>query len=52
MKICEEAHDEIVFEGKYCPLCESISNVQELEKELGKVQEDLKRANEAVSNQG
>lgn len=52
MKICDEAHDEIVFDNKYCPLCEALDNVKELEKEVGNLQDDLTRANDAVNNHG
>ena len=41
MNICSAGHDEIVYEGTPCPLCESIAEAEEaimkvadLEKEL------------------
>ena len=32
MKICDE-HEEIVHDGKHCPLCLAIEQIKELEKE-------------------
>lgn len=34
MNICANNHDEIVFEGKLCPLCEALADIEALEKEI------------------
>ena len=42
MKICEENHDEIVFEGgrkNFCPLCAALEEIKELQKEIEKDEE-------------
>ena len=46
MDICSgnkfaEIHDEIVFEGKDCPLCVEIEKRQGIEKERDKLQDEL-----------
>mgnify|MGYP001609536259 CR=1 FL=1 len=51
MKICNE-HEEIVYEGKYCPLCEALENVKQLEEELQKTQNELDEAKDAINNHG
>ena len=41
MKICEDSHDEIVFEGgrkSYCPLCVALEEIKELQKEIEKLE--------------
>lgn len=50
MKICDDDHDEIVFDGKDCPLCYTLGNVQELEKEVSNLQEDCTRLNDALND--
>ena len=39
MKICDEDHDEIVYDSRNCPLCEKIGELKSLEEELNKCQE-------------
>lgn len=45
MQICDDGHDEIVFERstKYsgCPLCEAMSTMANQEKELEKLQKEM-----------
>ena len=44
MKMCEENHDEIVFEGGIrnpCPLCSALEEIKELQKEVEKLEELL-----------
>lgn len=40
MTICEDGHDEIVFDGRECPLCNEIEKRKELEKEIEKLGDD------------
>ncbi len=41
MDLCNEKHDEICYEGRVCPACDKIGD---LEVELEDVQEQLKKA--------
>ena len=41
MKLCDDSHEEIVYVGKYCPLCETLSNLAELQIEFDKIHEEL-----------
>ena len=48
MKICEENHDEIAFEGgrkSLCPLCEALDEIKTLEKEVQKLELELDKTN-------
>lgn len=38
MEICNENHDDIAFEGRYCPLCSTL--------------DDLAKANEKIEEMG
>lgn len=44
MEICSgnyntETHDEIVYEGKNCPLCEALASIKEKDKEIERLNE-------------
>lgn len=41
MNICDRNHDEIVFEGKHCPLCETLEELENLENQLGDARETI-----------
>jgi len=34
VNICDDGHDEIVFDGRYCPLCLAEEKIKELENEI------------------
>ena len=54
MQICSENHDEIVFEGGHhvrCPLCEALSKIEDLEKEVVRLEEELTKASEMSGEQ-
>lgn len=34
MNICDSSHDEIVFEGRQCPLCEAVAEIDALKEKL------------------
>ena len=40
MNICSKYHDEIVFEGRQCPLCDVISELDEIKETLEKLREE------------
>jgi len=35
MNICSEAHEEIVHEGRNCPLCLALEEINDLESQIG-----------------
>lgn len=47
MILCEgsrakfNSHDPIIYEEKYCPLCEALNEIEELKEELARLQEQL-----------
>lgn len=34
MNMCSQRHEEIVFDGKHCPLCEALAEIERLESDL------------------
>jgi len=44
MDICSYEHDEIVYDARYCPLCEAQEKIAELEKELDETRDQLSEA--------
>lgn len=46
MNLCSDGHDEICFEGRHCPACSLIQEIEKLEKEVDCLKEscdDLQR---------
>jgi len=41
MTICDYKHDEIVFEGKVCPLCEAENRISDLELKIKALSEEI-----------
>jgi hypothetical protein len=35
MRLCDSGHDEICFEGRKCPVCEKIDEIDKLETQNG-----------------
>jgi predicted RNase H-like nuclease (RuvC/YqgF family) len=47
MNICDHNHEEICYEGKYCPLCDTITEknqeIKDLEKQIERLEADISR---------
>jgi hypothetical protein len=41
MIMCEDGHEEIVYDAGRCPLCESIREVENLKGELADLEDEL-----------
>ena len=41
LNLCNSVHEEICFEGRNCPLCETIEEKKDLEKKLDDMQSEL-----------
>lgn len=41
MNLCDNDHEQIVFEGSPCPLCEANDNVAELGSEVDDLQSQI-----------
>ena len=41
MNICNDNHEDIAFEGRYCPLCELRSSSEEIFQELTALNKSL-----------
>lgn len=39
------SHSEIVYEGKSCPLCEALENIEELENDVKILNDEIDRLN-------
>jgi len=40
MNICSESHEEIVHEGKTCPLCGALEEIESLTAQLGEYEKE------------
>ena len=60
MKLCDDGHDEICFEGHYrtpCPLCEALQKFRDLDDKvdaqtdrIGDLEADLSLAGDEIEN--
>jgi len=44
MRTCDDHHDEIVYEGKDCPLCVALGRILDLEDQVVDLERDLREA--------
>lgn len=51
MKACDNNHEEICFEGRICPMCQSIEHYEREAEQLGDRIDDLLRENADLSEQ-
>lgn len=49
MEICESGHDQIVFDGNKCPLCEANEEIDTLKETVADMKSEIKaiEANQA-----
>ena len=41
MRMCDDGHEEVVFESKQCPVCKAMREIDDLERENGELKEEL-----------
>ena len=41
MNLCSEGHDEVCYEGRYCPVCSEKNDTHYYEEELDKAQKRI-----------
>lgn len=46
MYLCDEGHSEIVYEERFCPLCELLKEYEELKNDYEKLIEELEKLKE------
>ena len=44
LNLCQQDHEEVCYEGRYCPACAIVERVRELEVELADVHRELENA--------
>ena len=42
MYLCDDKHDEVCYESRNCPVCESTKEIDRLQREIEELQEELK----------
>jgi transcription initiation factor IIE alpha subunit len=45
MRMCDDGHDEIVYECKQCPVCKAMREIDDLERENSELREELEATN-------
>lgn len=50
MNLCSEKHDEICFEGRKCPLCEAMIEIECLKDECDKREEEIDILKDEITN--
>lgn len=46
MRLCDDGHEEVCYEGTGCPVCALKDEKKDLEEEVAKLEAQLKEANE------
>ena len=46
MKLCNDGHDEVCYEGRDCPVCEQVKTISDLEDKIFDLNEEIKKLNE------
>lgn len=41
MYLCDDGHDEICYEGKYCPCCEMIKQISDFDNVIYNLKEEI-----------
>ena len=49
MNLCGDGHEEIVYDGRRCPLCTAVARIAELEKEVENLEYELLEARESLN---
>lgn len=44
MNLCSDNHDEICFEGRTCPLCERLKEIEELKSQVSNLKDEIANA--------
>lgn len=42
MKLCDDHHEEICYEARYCPMCEKASETDRLEREAEDLRDEIR----------
>ena len=44
MKLCDDEHDEVCYNGRNCPVCEKMKEIEVLEEKICELEQELKDA--------
>lgn len=42
MNLCSDNHDEVCFEGRICPVCEKMKEIEKLESTIQDLKSEIK----------
>lgn len=48
MQVCSEHHDEIVFDGRRCPLCEANSEIDTMKDQIDELERTIDARDAAI----
>jgi hypothetical protein len=48
MEICKHKHEEIVYDGGLCPLCEANEKIEELENDKEELEYEMRELQEQI----
>ena len=46
MNICEDEHEQVVFDGRLCPICPLVQDLRDAEARINKLEQKLYEAQE------
>ena len=49
MYLCDDGHDLVCYEGRNCPVCDAIDEIDRYQREMEDLREKLREAKEALS---
>jgi hypothetical protein len=50
MEICDSGHDEIVFDTRWCPLCQAYEEMHELEERCERLEAEKDKLEETIDD--
>jgi hypothetical protein len=43
MYLCDSKHEEVCYEGRYCPVCDARDEIKDLERKIEELEADIRK---------
>lgn len=52
MRLCDDGHEEVCYEGKDCPVCDAIAELREAEEQIRDLTERIETLEAVLADAG